>query len=392
MQTNLRTLILLGLALCAGSVAVSTGFTVATLAFQEVSGSLELSGIGLAIGTLGSVLGSWVVQKATNIWGRSAVSIGFIIAALGSFGTALAIYLRNPLLLLVASVIFGFAAASNLRLRFTSADMVDHDKQSLVASLFVALSVIGSVLGPQISVWSAKLFNIPLADLFSPYIVSGFVLFLSAGFILSSKLPKAETSFGNVIAHTKISGLQTRWVLHLQLAVGISHGVMLGLMSMTPITLQKSHHDLADIGLVMSVHLFAMYGLAPFIGWWVSRWCPWKVSQLGLVVSFTSCLLTIFGWNIYFVVVISLFFLGLGWSMTMVAGTSLQVQQIAREFQTKGDMILNLFGTIFIAVSGFALTIFTVPGSSLLLAIICLTGVFLLHISRRLFNFSRSLY
>jgi MFS family permease len=139
---------------------------------------------------------------------------------------------------------------------------------------------------------------------------------------------------------------------------------MVSIMIMTPVHMSHMEVALSIIGLVISVHVLGMYAFSPLIGALSDRLGRVKVIQIGIILLLasaaiagrTSAMNTIqlgFG----------LFLLGLGWSCTMIAGSTLLSESVSVEMkpasQGASDLVMNLMGATGGAISGVIIGFFS---------------------------------
>lgn len=107
-------------------------------------------------------------------------------------------------------------------------------------------------------------------------------------------------------------------------AVVGSHTVMVLVMVMTPLDMHAHGLSLELVGLVISIHVFGMYGASPVIGWSVDRWGPMRVIVFGEVALLAAVAVGILmppGNELLLPVALGL--LGLGWSAGLIGGSAL---------------------------------------------------------------------
>jgi MFS family permease len=107
-------------------------------------------------------------------------------------------------------------------------------------------------------------------------------------------------------------------------AVAIGHTVMVGVMVMTPLHMHHGGAELRLVGFVISIHVLGMYAFSPVTGLLVDRIGERAVILAGVVVFLAAAVLAgraPEGWS--GLLTAGLFLLGLGWSCTMVAGSTL---------------------------------------------------------------------
>ncbi|MEV0608938.1 MFS transporter [Polymorphospora rubra] len=179
-------------------------------------------------------------------------------------------------------------------------------------------------------------------------------------------------------------GMRTAWrvvaarpAARLGVAAGaVGHLVMVGVMAMTPVHLGESHGDadvLRIVGIVLSAHIAGMYALAPVVGWLTDRLGrrPVILGGVGLLVA--ACAVAGTAGHDTVRLVVGLVLLGLGWSATMVAGSTLLSESVPVEVRpaTQGlsDLLMGLAGASAGAASGFIVEAAGYPVLNLLAAI-----------------------
>src|SRR5206468_1969760 len=110
-------------------------------------------------------------------------------------------------------------------------------------------------------------------------------------------------------------------------AMAIGHVVMIGVMAMTPVHIRSAGHDAAHtlriVGLILSSHIAGMFAFAPVFGWLTDRVGRRRIVGLGLVLLLAACAVAGTAGQQPARLATALTLLGLGWSATMVAGSTL---------------------------------------------------------------------
>ena len=95
-------------------------------------------------------------------------------------------------------------------------------------------------------------------------------------------------------------------------------------MSMTPVHLHHADASLRVIGAVISLHIAGMYAASPLIGWAADRWGRRPVIGSGSAVLLLSFAVAgSASGHQATQLAVGLALLGLGWSCTMIAGSTL---------------------------------------------------------------------
>jgi MFS family permease len=137
--------------------------------------------------------------------------------------------------------------------------------------------------------------------------------------------------------------------LQAMLIMALGHLVMVSVMVMTPIHMKHGHAELEVIGFVISIHILGMFALSPLVGAAVDRWSPAPVAMTGGVVLTLASVLASrsqAGWS--GLLLVALFLLGVGWSCTLVSGSTLLTSVVTTDERpaTQGlaDVLMGLAG------------------------------------------------
>jgi MFS family permease len=159
-------------------------------------------------------------------------------------------------------------------------------------------------------------------------------------------------------------------------AVAVGHLVMVAVMSMTPVRLGESHSDgdvLRVVGIVLSLHIAGMYALSPVVGWLADRVGRRQVILGGVALLLAACAVAGTAGHHTPLLSVGLALLGLGWSGTMVAGSTLLSESVPTAdrpgVQGLSDLIMGLAGAGAAAASGFVMRTAGYPTLTLLAAI-----------------------
>jgi len=142
--------------------------------------------------------------------------------------------------------------------------------------------------------------------------------------------------------------------------MAIGHVVMIGVMTMTPVHIRSGGHGadytLRVVGLVLSFHIAGMFAFAPVVGWLTDRIGRRAVIFAGIAVLLTACAVAGTAGQDPVHLAGGLMLLGLGWSATMVAGSTLLSDAISGEIRASAqglsDLVMGLAGAAAGAVSG----------------------------------------
>ena len=140
-------------------------------------------------------------------------------------------------------------------------------------------------------------------------------------------------------------------------AIAIGHVAMVMVMVMTPIHMAHVDVTLTLIGLVISVHVAGMYAFSPIVGWSVDRFGRISVIVVGIAILLVSCVLSgLAAGDDVVLLGVGLLLLGVGWSCTLIAGSTLLLDDVGPverpSVQGLSDLVMNGAGAVGGVIAG----------------------------------------
>ncbi|WP_240917586.1 MFS transporter [Phycicoccus sp. HDW14] len=324
-----------------GGVGLSAGVAVGALLAEEVSGSAKYAGLGGTFQVLGAAVIAVPMARVMAARGRRpGLVLGYALAAVGAVGLVTAGIVQSFPLLLVSSLLFGGATASNSQSRYAAADLALPNRRARDLSIVVWATTVGSVLGPNLVGPSAPVADaLGLPRLTGPFVFSLVGLVLAIGVVALRLRPDplvqarrlaldegdeaGEPTHGSVTRGLRVAFSRPMARLGI-VTLALGHGVMVSVMVMTPLHMSHGHAELTVIGFVISIHILGMFAFSPLTGMAVDRFGGRAVALLGAgVLSVATVLASASPMGESGTLVAGLFLLGLGWSCTLVAGSTL---------------------------------------------------------------------
>jgi MFS family permease len=365
-----------------GTTAFVASITVAPLAGEDLSGSTALSGLPWTLGVLGTGFGSVGISRLMVRRGRApGLLLGYALGAVGCAAAVLAMIAGRFDVLVVASMLMGIGNSANHLSRYAAADLYPAEQRASGLSRVVWAGTIGGVVGPAIFTPTGNIATSAGVDeLVGPFVVGaiGCVAAIAVLCWLVATRPTALVGAQQVDAGPKTS-LATMWrVPNAQTALitlAVAQTVMVLIMAMTPLHIRHTGHGLPTVGIVISAHVFGMYGFSPVSGRLTDRFGSIRVIVTGFVVIAASAVGAAAApssagrW-----LLIPLLGLGFGWSLCFVAGSALLGQGLAYADRARLQGATDLVVWTSAAVAGL--------GSGLLVeefgyAVLCVAGAFL---------------
>lgn len=362
-----KVLIVLATGQILGGLGVGATLALGALLVAEVSGSSALSGLAATMNTLGAaILAIPLARLAQRRGRRISLTTGALVAILGAAVIITAAVLGSLPLLLIGMGLQGSGMALNLQSRFAATDLALQKTRARDLSLIVWSTTIGSVVGPNLFEPSEFLGR----ALGLPQFTGGFLIAMAAQILGAAvyflglrpdplKLALAQgTSIKNKPSPTGGFGSlrSVPAARRAVLVVALSHAVMVAVMSMTPVHLTSHGATLSIVGLTISLHVAGMYALSPVFGWLADKIGRAQTVLLGQAMFAVSLLLTFFGAESQSLVLVALILLGLGWSASTVAGSTMVTESVPVQdrpgLQGTSDLVMNLCGAAGGALAG----------------------------------------
>ena len=356
-------------------IAIAGSVAAGSLIAASVSGSEGVAGLAQTFGVLGAALMALPLARLALTKGRRAsLALGYGMGAVGSLIVIAGALWLNIVLVLIGCLLVGVASASGYQARYAAVDLAVDDRRGRQLSYVVWAATIGAVLGPNLLGPSGALgLALGLPQLAGPYVVCGLAL-LGATLVLvtflrpdpyrlavhlraqqseAAGLEAAKPRLRDGMDHLK----GNRGALLGMSAIAIGHVAMIMVMVMTPIHMAHVDVTLTLIRLLISVHVAGMYALSPVVGWSVDRFGRVPVIVAGIILLLVACVLAgLTAGDQVVLLGIGLFLLGLGWSCTLIAGSTLLVDDVGAverpSVQGLSDLVMNAAGAVGGAVAG----------------------------------------
>jgi len=350
-----------------GGIAVAGSMPAGALLAASLTDSEAFAGLAQTAGVVGAAIFALPLARIALTKGRRpALATGYGLGILGAILVIGGAVSRQVALVLIGSLFVGVASAASLQARYAATDLALPEHRARSLSYVVWAATIGAVLGPNLLDFSGSVgMSLGLPQLSGPYVIAGISLTLAVAvlvvalrpdpFILAREVRQAADP-GTKIPHPKlrdgIEHLRTRPRAVLGIgAISIGHLVMIMVMVMTPVHMAHVDVTLQLIGLVISVHVAGMYAFSPLVGSAVDRFGRVPMIIAGTVILAVSCVISGLAPADNVVILgIGLFLLGLGWSFTLIAGSTLVTDSVETNerpsVQGLSDLSMNAAGAL----------------------------------------------
>ncbi|MBM4764385.1 MFS transporter [Bacillus sp. B15-48] len=362
-----RTLFIVILSQTFGGAGLAAGITVGALLAQEMLGSTSVSGLPTALFTLGSALAAYLVGHCSQRFGRRyGLAFGFLAGGIGAIGVVVAGNLNSVILLFISLFIYGAGTSTNLQARYAGTDLAKPKQRGKAVSIAMVATTLGAVAGPNLVTPTghvAEALGMPaLTGPFilaaAAYILAGltFLFFLKPDPFLVAKAIASATDKKEKSEEKEVGNISRPAVHRLGIFSGatvliLTHMVMIAIMTMTPIHMQNHGSGLSMIGLIIGLHIAAMFLPSPITGALVDRFGPTAMVIASGVTLFISGIMAAFTPGDAIVpLAIALILLGLGWNFGLISGTAMIIEStsISSRAKTQGSV------DVWVALSGSA--------------------------------------
>jgi MFS family permease len=371
-----RTLRLLFVTQIVSGIGVAIGASVGALLAADIAG-IGVSGVAQSANVVGAALFALPATAIVHRHGRRlSLAAGYFVAAVGAIIVVTAAVRGSIPLLFAGFFLFGGATAAGLQARYAAVDLAPAALRGRHLSLIVWGTTLGAVVGPGLAAPAgASLDGYGVPTLAGPFFFSA-LLFGLATFLLmlllrpdpaviarsgigSPGAPAPVAPHGGMRAALRV--IVSRAAARLGVsAMAVGHVVMIGVMTMTPVHIRGAGHDAAHtlriVGVVLSLHIAGMFAFAPVFGWLTDKLGRRPVIVAGIALLLTACALAGSAGHQPARLAGGLMTLGLGWSATMVAGSTLLSGSVSGELRTSAqglsDLTMGLAGASAGAISG----------------------------------------
>lgn len=346
-----------------GGAGLAAGITVGALLAQNMLGTDRYAGIPAALLTLGSALASLLVGRLSGKYGRrNGLAGGFFVGAIGAAGIVAAAVMGNVILLFLSLFIYGSGTASNLITRYAGTDLAMPYQRATAVSIAMVSTTFGAVAGPNlVDVMGRFAVSVNVPPLAGPFMLAG-AAFLLAGTVLFVWLRPDPLLVAKAIAEadreaalrqpstalTKAQTSKKGIVLGASIMV-LTQLVMVAIMTMTPVHMQHHGHGLSEVGLVIGIHVGAMFLPSLVTGKLIDKLGRLVMACASGAILLAAGLLAAFGPpDSMLSLIIALTLLGLGWNLGLISGTALLVDSTTQAERAKTQGTVD----VFVALSG----------------------------------------
>ena len=326
--------------------------TVTALTGASLSNDAALATLPLALQYVGTMAATIPASLLMGRVGRRlGFSIGQAIGCVFALINAYAIYQGNFWLFAVGSAGLGVHNAFWQYLRFAAAEAVSLPKRARAISYVLAGGVVAAVAGPWLATNSWDLLN-PAQFAGCYAVLAGLcaatiVLLQTARFQSPGQAESAKG--GRPLREIARSPIFITAVL----SSALGYGVMVLVMTATPLAMVGHGFGMSDAALVIQWHVLGMFIPSFFTGKLIDRFGVTVIIAIGVLLNLGAMVMNLSGVlleNFW----IALVLLGAGWNFMYIGGTTLLTECYGAGERAKVQAIHDFLVFVTVAVSSFS--------------------------------------
>lgn len=282
---------------------------------------------------------------------------GFMFATLfgiGGSSLAAAAILKGQFWLFgLGTALIGVYNGFGVYYRFAAADSVGHEYKSRAVSYIMAGGVLAAFVGPNLANWTRD-FRIPgsFAGSYGSLVVLYLVTFFLLIFLNLPARPVANASHSDdYVRPLRAIAVQPMFIVALVCGM-LGYGVMVLLMTATPLAMQHCGYLFSDTRFVVQWHVFSMFAPSFVTGHLIRRFGVFKILLAGAILGIACIGINLLGESVLHFW-IALLFLGVSWNFLFVGATTLLTETYSPAEHSK-TQALNDF-TVFTCVAASSL-------------------------------------
>ena len=311
------------LALCQATAMTTNTVlvTVAALIGYALASDKALATLPLAMRQVATMVATIPASLLMQRIGRRG---GFLVGALiGLVGAAVGIYsltIADFWLFTLSTTLLGVSNGFVGYYRFAAADVANESFRSQAISWVLAGGILAAILGPWLAIGSQGWFN---SELYIGALVAIFGLqMLSGALLLGLQAPSAKGTHLSTATRPLVEIIRQPKFLVATLGSTVSYGIMVFVMTATPLAMAAEAHSFEQTASVIQWHVIGMFAPSLITGWLIKRLGVLKIIVTGAVLNLGCMGLNLAGTSFWHFA-IALLFLGLGWNFMYVGSTTL---------------------------------------------------------------------
>ena len=279
---------------------------------------------------------------------RVGFTLGQSIGTIAALITVYAIIQESFWLYTVGAAFLGTHTAFWQYYRFAAADAANDAYRSRAISYVLAGGVVSAILGPELAKYSR--------DLLEPMVFAGnfvviAIICLTTIVVLQFVNIQPPLSEDRTVPGRPLVEIarQPKFITAV-LSAMCGYGVMVLVMTTTPLAVLDNNHSFNDAAFVIQWHILGMFVPSFFTGHLIRRFGTLPIILVGTLLSAISVAVNLSGVNLAQFLV-ALIALGIGWNFMFIGGTTLltETYEPAEKAKVQATNDFLVFGTVAVA-------------------------------------------
>lgn len=321
MTPDRRNVLLLASAQALFQTATIMLLTMAALVGQMLADDKRLATLPVAMSVASTALCLIPAALFMQRFGRKlGFYVGVLCGGLSGLGAAYALAHGSFALFVASSMLMGTYQSFAQYYRFAAADVAAPEFKSRAISWVIAGGVVAAIAGPNLARFTRDLSATPFL---ASYVTLAALSVVAAIVVYCLQLPKAKHSADTPSAARPLHLIIRQPVFITALtASAVGFGVMIMVMTATPLAMQFCGQPLAAATNVIQWHVLGMFVPSFFTGNLIRRYGVLNIMQVGVALLAAHVGIALSGIE-YLHFLSGLVLLGVGWNFLFIGGTTL---------------------------------------------------------------------
>jgi predicted MFS family arabinose efflux permease len=325
-------------------------FTTAALIGATLTTDQSLATLPLAILQLATMLTTIPAAILLKQWGRKlGFSAGVLIGLMGAGLGVYAISANSFLLFNVATLLYGIFNGFVGYYRFTAADVATIAFRPRAISFVISGGILAALVGSPLAIWTKDWLPITFTG---GFVAIALLQIVTLVVLSQIELPPLVQQTHQERGRKLSNIIQQPVFIVATLGSMFGYGVMVMLMTATPLAMVAVAHPFHSTASVIQVHVLGMFTPSLFTGFLIARFGVLTIILMGIVLNGLSVAINLAGTTMphFFG---ALLLLGIGWNFMFIGSTTLLTQAYQPSERAKTQATHDFLMLSFVTLSTF---------------------------------------
>ncbi|WP_258549090.1 MFS transporter [Thalassospira profundimaris] len=331
-------------------VCSMVGITLTSLVGVQLAPYAGLATLPLGLLVLGNLGGVQPISIYMQRHGRRAgLMIGAFCGVIGALVASLGVWWGSFTVFCIGAVPIGIYQASARYYRYVALEAVENQHKGRAAAYVTGGGVLAALIAPELAVWARDALVIPFLGAYLVMVVMAVLAIILLAAVqpgeIPARIPNGAAVMRDLLLRPKIFSAVA--------IAAIGQGVMVLIMTATPLAMKFCGFDVAQSSEVIRWHFIGMFLPAFVAGPLIDTLGAKKVAAFGSVILMISAVVALAGLDQSHFLISSLL-LGTGWNLMLLAGTTLLGEGHSPAERGHAQAVMELANGVLGAVASFA--------------------------------------